>query len=46
MDEFFNQIDFGPLKQFLDNYAHKVQNGEVMIEDMSISKLALMAISI
>lgn len=34
------------LKQFLDNYVHKVQNGEVMIEDMSISKLALMAISI
>ena len=34
------------LKQFLDNYAVEVLNGKVMIEDISISKLALMAISI
>lgn len=34
------------LKQFLDSYASEVQNGKVMVEDMSISKLALMAISI
>lgn len=34
------------MKDFLQNYREMVENGEAIIEDISISKLALMAISI
>lgn len=34
------------MKEFLQNYKEMVQKGEAIIEDISISKLALMAISI
>lgn len=35
-----------PIKQFFKEYRAKVNAGEVLIEDISISKLALMAINI
>lgn len=34
------------LRKFFDEYRGRANNGEVMIEDISISKLALMAMSI
>lgn len=33
-------------KEFVENYRDKVQNGEVTIEDVSVSKFALMVFSI